>query len=181
MSYITKADPYLAGDSRTWKNWQSKYDEPRTCKLCEEEKHGKIYPFSAETHIPAHLRCRCEIVPMRTKQVGTATNEGWKGADAWLMYRGRLPDNYITKEEALKAGWSRKKKNLAEKCPGKIIGGDTYDNDKLKLPVLINRVWREADFDYVSGKRNRKRIIFSNDGLIFVSYDHAQTFYELVK
>ena len=62
-----------------------------------------------------------------------------------------------------------------------MIGGNIYDNDKSKLPILINRVWREADFDYISGKRNRKRILYSNDGLIFVSYDHAQTFYELVK
>ena len=61
MSYITKADPYLAGNSKVWKNWQSQYDEPRTCKLCEEERHGKIYPFSSETYVPAHMRCRCEI------------------------------------------------------------------------------------------------------------------------
>ena len=32
-----------------------------------------------------------------------------------------------------------------------------------------------------SGKRNRQRIVYSNDGLIFVSYDHYQTFYEITK
>ena len=29
--------------------------------------------------------------------------------------------------------------------------------------------------------RSGKRILYSNDGLVFVSYDHANTFYELVK
>ena len=28
---------------------------------------------------------------------------------------------------------------------------------------------------------NSRRILYSNDGLIFVSYDHAKTFYELVR
>ena len=32
---------------------------------------------------------------------------------------------------------------------------------------------------YLEG--NSKRILYSNDCLIFISYDHAQTFYELVK
>ena len=39
---------------------------------------------------------------MRTKEVGTATNRGFDGADAWLLYRNRLPDYYVTKEEAAK-------------------------------------------------------------------------------
>lgn len=180
MEFIKDADPYIGGDSKTWKNWQSWYKQPRTCTLCEN-KHGMIYPFNSKDHIPEHLYCRCMIVPMRTKQVGTATNDGWNGVDAWLMYRGKLPDNYITKEEALAAGWSRKKKNLSQKCPGKMIGGNLYENEKLKLPMIPNRIWHEADFDFVSGRRNRKRVLYSNDGLIFISYDHAQTFYECIK
>ena len=39
----------------------------------------------------------------------------------------------------------------------------------------------EADFDFIGGYRNSKRFLYSNDGLVFISYDHAQTFYELVK
>ena len=62
-----------------------------------------------------------------------------------------------------------------------MIGGDIFYNNQGKLPKNLNRVWYEADFDYVSGYRNTCRILYSNDGLIFVSYDHAQTFYELVK
>lgn len=180
MNFITLADSYIEGNSKNFKNWQSIYKEPRTCKDCED-KHGKIYSKDTNSYIPEHLRCRCRVVPMRTKQVGTATEDGWNGADAWLMYRGRLPGNYITKKEAMELGWDNRKKNLAEKCPGKMIGGDLYRNDKLKLPDENNRQWFEADFDFAGGFRNSKRILYSNDGLIFVSYDHAQTFYELVK
>ena len=98
MKFTTDADPYVTGNSKTWKNWQSIYNESRTCKPCSD-KHGKIYPFDSEPYIPEHLRCRCKIVPMRTKEVGTGTSEGWNGADAWLMYQGKLPDNYITKKK----------------------------------------------------------------------------------
>ena len=54
-------------------------------------------------------------------------------------------------------------------------------NDKGKLPDAPNRIWYEADIDYQSGYRNTYRILYSNDGLIFVTYDHYQTFYELTE
>jgi len=38
---------------------------------------------------------------------------------------------------------------------------------ELSLPEKDGRVWYEADIDYESGFRNTKRIVFSNDGLIF--------------
>ena len=62
-----------------------------------------------------------------------------------------------------------------------MIGGDRFYNDKGKLPNAPNRIWYEADIDYQSGYRNTYRILYSNDGLIFVTYDHYQTFYELTK
>lgn len=179
MNYTTKADSYIGGNSKTWKNWQSTYDDLSTCEPCEE-KHGKIYPYDTFPYIPLHLRCRCAIIPMRTVQVGTATEEGFAGADAWLMYEGRLPDNYVTKEEALKAGWRSNKQNLSEVCPGKRIGNVSYYNKEGKLPQKNGRNWYEADFDYIDNTRGSNRILYSNDGLIFVSYDHAHTFYELV-
>jgi hypothetical protein len=58
-----------------------------------------------------------------------------------------------------------------------MIGGDLYNNKDGKLPEKDK--WYEADLDYTKGKRNSKRILWSNDGLIFVSFDHYQTFYEI--
>ena len=180
MKFTTEPDSYIEGNSRAWKNWQSICKDPRTCQPCED-KHGKIYPFDSKTYIPEHLRCRCKIVPMRTTEVGSATSEGWNGADAWLMYEGRLPDNYITKEEAISAGWISFEGNLNQVCPNKIIGNKSYKNREGKLPDKVGRCWFEADFDYTSGYRGANRILYSNDVLIFVSYDHAHTFYELIK
>ena len=74
-----------------------------------------------------------------------------------------------------------KKHNLSEVLPKKMIGGNIFKNKRNLLPEKEGRIWYEADFDYVSGYRNTHRILYSNDGLIFISYDHAQTFYELVK
>ena len=40
-------------------------------------------------------------------------------------------------------------------------------------------LWYEADINYTSGYRGTERILYSNDGLVFVTYDHYQTFYEI--
>ena len=178
MTFIP--DLFLHGNSIKFKNWQSAYIDIKTCEECRN-KHGKIYSFDEEQYQPEHERCRCTIIPMRTKQVGTATDKGFDGADVWLMYRNRLPDYYVTKEEAIKAGWNSRKANLHIVFPGKMIGGDIYQNHRGLLPNKNGRIWREADFDFSEGYRNNKRILYSNDGLIFISYDHANTFYELVK
>ncbi len=56
-----------------------------------------------------------------------------------------------------------------------IVNGYNYH-----LPQENNRIWYEADINYKEGKRNSQRIVWSNDGLIFVTYDHYKTFYEIV-
>lgn len=70
---------------------------------------------------------------------------------------------------------------MSEVLPGKIIGGDEYKNTNSKLPQAYGRTWREADIDYESGYRNNSRIVYSNDGLIFATYDHYKTFYEVLQ
>lgn len=86
-----------------------------------------------------------------------------------------LPSNYITKGEAKKLGWQTKG-TLDKVAPGRSIGGDRYGDYEGKLPKASNRKWTECDIDYVKGNRNAKRIIFSNDGLIYYTNDHYKTF-----
>jgi len=62
-----------------------------------------------------------------------------------------------------------------------MLGGDEYDNGNNHLPNAPGRIWYEADINYTSGKRNKERILYSNDGLIFVTYDHYRTFIEIIK
>ena len=118
-------DLYLEGDSERWKNWQSLYLNETTCEDCRK-KHGKIFNFNAKIYQPEHFFCRCYIVPMRTKVVGTVTDRGFDGADAWLLYRNRLPDYYVTNDVAKANGYRRKKNNLADALPGYMIGGTNF-------------------------------------------------------
>lgn len=55
-----------------------------------------------------------------------------------------------------------------------------YKNSNGHLPDDIGRVWYEADINYTKGYRGLGRIVFSNDGLVFVTYDHYETFYEII-
>lgn len=97
----------------------------------------------------------------------------------YIYTYGHLPDNYITKSEAENLGWVSSKGNLAEVAPGKSIGGDKFGNREGLLPEKSGRKYYECDIDYVSGTRNAKRIIFSNDGLVYYTEDHYESFEKL--
>ncbi len=175
-----KADKYLSGKSVNWKNWESKL-VPTTCIECSES-HGKIYDKETKEKavLPIHPNGLCELPFMRTKLSGTVTKLGPLGVDSYLCYLKRLPDYYLTKKTAKKSGWIPSLGNLADVLPGKMIGGDIFRNDDEKLPMGTSRIWRESDFDYEKGYRNHKRVLYSNDGLLFATYDHYQTFYEIL-
>ena len=172
----------LRGSSSKWANWMSRLSVT-SCQYCVEN-HGKIVDIvvlgDRETlKINAHLHCYCIFVPMRTKKAGTATKLGANGADVSLAYFQKLPGYYVTKEVAEDSGWKNWKGNLDKVLPGKMIGGNVYHNKEKKLPDISGRVWYEVDINYTEGLRNRQRILYSNDGLVFVTYDHYQTFYEI--
>ena len=64
-------------------------------------------------------------------------------------------------------------------APGKMATMGVYENYNGKLPFASGRIWYEADINYTPGRRNLHRILWSNDGLMFVTYDHYLTFYEV--
>ena len=109
---------------------------------------------------------------------GDATRDGENGADYYLRFYGTLPDYYISRSDLIALGW-KSSKPPAKYAPGKMLFGGVYSNKEQKLPSAPGRVWYEADINYYSGKRNGHRIVFSNDGLVFVTYDHGFTFYEV--
>ena len=91
------------------------------------------------------------------------------------LYR-KLPDNYLTKQEARELGWEASKGNLWEVTDQKIIGGDRFGNREGKLPDQPGRQYYEADVNYEGGYRGAERIVYSNDGLIYYTDDHYETF-----
>lgn len=92
---------------------------------------------------------------------------------------GHLPSNYISKSKARKAGWESKKGNLDDVLPGMSIGGSEFYNNEGQLPDAAGRTWTECDINYSGGYRGAERIVFSNDGLIFYTDDHYETFEQL--
>lgn len=93
----------------------------------------------------------------------------------YLIQYGQLPNNFITKKEAKKLGWSGG--SLEPYAPGKCIGGDYFGNYEEVLPVVSGRTYHECDIDTLNAKsRGAKRIIYSDDGQIYYTEDHYKTF-----
>ena len=72
--------------------------------------------------------------------------------------------------------WVSKEGNLGEVAPGKSIGGDYFGNYEGNLPEKKGRSYYECDIDSDGGYRGSKRIVFSDDGLIYYTEDHYETF-----
>ena len=94
----------------------------------------------------------------------------------YLDTYGHLPENFITKKEAMALGWESNKGNLWDVTEKKSIGGDRFGNREGKLPREEGRNYFECDIDYEGGYRGSKRIVYSDDGLIYYTDDHYDTF-----
>ncbi len=105
--------------------------------------------------------------------------DGWYNSKEevalYIHQYGKLPPNYITKKEAEALGWSGG--SLEPYAPGKSIGGSYFGNYEDLLPKAKGRSYTECDID-TAGKNSRgaKRIVFSNDGYIYYTGDHYESF-----
>ena len=88
----------------------------------------------------------------------------------------KLPSNYITKDEAESLGWDSDKGNLWEVSDHKSIGGDRFYNREGLLPEGQHIIYYECDIDYEGGYRNAKRIVYSNQGSIYYTDNHYDSF-----
>lgn len=94
---------------------------------------------------------------------------------AYLVAYGRLPENFITKDDARALGWNGG--GLDDVAYGKCIGGDRFGNYEGLLPEASGRTYTECDVDTLhEDSRGAKRIVFSNDGLIYYTGDHYDSF-----
>lgn len=91
----------------------------------------------------------------------------------YIHLYGHLPDNFITKKEAQELGWSSG--SLEKYAPGKCIGGDRFGNYEGLLPK--GKKYTECDIDTLGAKsRGAKRIVYSDDGCIYYTDDHYESF-----
>ena len=93
----------------------------------------------------------------------------------YIRTYGELPGNFITKDEARDLGWEGG--SVERFLDGAAIGGDVFKNREGSLPKADGRIYYECDIDTNGAdSRGAKRIVFSNDGLIYYTPDHYVTF-----
>ena len=112
------------------------------------------------------------------ERMGLRDVEGFVTAVVAIRATGRLPERWITKDEAEDIGW-RPGADLCHSAPGHAIGGDRFGNREGRLPERRGRRWREADLDFACGRRGARRLVWSNDGLMFLTLDHYESFIEV--
>ena len=94
----------------------------------------------------------------------------------YLHAFAELPPNYITKAEARDLGWDGNGNHLWQLSYGYCIGGDEFGNREGLLPEARSRQYYECDVNFENGRRGAERIVFSNDGLIYYTEDHYESF-----
>ena len=93
----------------------------------------------------------------------------------YLHLYAHLPQNFITKKDARAPGWNGG--GLDDYADGKCIGGDRFGNYEGLLPDAPGREYHECDIDTLhAASRGAKRIVYSNDGLIYYTEDHYESF-----
>lgn len=97
----------------------------------------------------------------------------------YLHTYGKLPKNFISKKDAEEQGFRFGEGDFGEAFPGMSVGGSRFGNYEGQLPEKAGRRYYECDIDYQGGRRNAKRLVYSNDGLIFYTDDHYKSFTQL--
>lgn len=105
-------------------------------------------------------------------------NGSYDDRDSVALYihtYGKLPKNYITKAEAEALGWEGG--SVERYAEGKCIGGSKFGNYEGLLPKKSGRQYYECDIDTLGkDSRGAERIVYSNDGLIYYTSDHYESF-----
>lgn len=125
--------------------------------------------FACQKFIPVEEK----VDNLKIEESGYYTSKS--DVSLYLNIYSHLPYNYITKNEAEAIGWDSNKGNLWEVSNKKSIGGDRFYNREGLLPN-DDRIYYECDIDYVGGYRNAKRLVYSNDGFIYYTEDHYESF-----
>ena len=119
-----------------------------------------------------------EDVSKTTKSQAIDKNGSYTSKDDVALYihtYGELPKNFISKKQAERLGWDGG--SLEPYAPGKSIGGSYFGNYEGQLPKAKGRKWTECDINTLGAKsRGAERIVFSNDGLIYYTSDHYESF-----
>ena len=141
--------------------------------LLDGETQADELAAQAEQTAQAEATAVPEATEAAIDEAGIYTTK--EDVSLYLYTYGHLPENFITKSEARALGWSGG--GLDGYADGKCIGGDRFGNNEGLLPEATGRKYYECDIDTLhADDRGPKRIVFSNDGLIYYSGDHYDSF-----
>ena len=144
---------------------------------------GTDAPVQDETNLPQQEQQDAQNAPSEDADTPDETAQidedgAYTTKDDVALYihtYGHLPDNFITKKDAQALGWPGG--SLEPYAPGKCIGGSRFGNYEGLLPEADGRTYTECDIDTLGAdSRGAKRIVFSNDGLIYYTEDHYKSF-----
>ena len=145
--------------------------ETTSTKAATEQETTKVQTISEKS-------TKTQAVSEKSTKASIDENGSYYSKDEVALYihtYGKLPSNFITKTEAKALGWEGG--SVEQYAKGKAIGGDKFGNYEGKLPSKKGRTYTECDIDtYKKSSRGAKRIIFSNDGLVYYTEDHYETF-----
>lgn len=144
---------------------------------------GADVPVQDETNLPQQEQQDVQNAPSEDADMPDETAQidedgAYTTKDDVALYihtYGHLPDNFITKKDAQALGWPGG--SLEPYAPGKCIGGSRFGNYEGLLSEADGRTYTECDIDTLGAdSRGAKRIVFSNDGLIYYTEDHYKSF-----
>lgn len=144
---------------------------------CSQEEIVSTIEFAGEL-ADAFSKEPAEVdAPTQAASPDTLDESGWyysaEDVGLYLVTYGHLPENFITKDEARELGWEGG--SVEDYAPGYAIGGDRFGNREELLPV--QDTYYECDID-TNGQSSRgaKRIVYSDDGDIYYTEDHYESF-----
>ena len=164
------------------KTESSKIESSKTESVKDGKNQSKDSTSKEETTTIAESEEETLQESVTEKEVKVEENGNYTSKEEVALYihtYGKLPVNYITKKEAQDMGWDSSKGNLSDILLGMSIGGSAFGNYEGALPRADGRRYFECDIDYDGGYRGAKRLVYSNDGLVFYTEDHYNTFEQI--
>ncbi len=167
-----------SGNTKTTGNYEKSTQERQTEEQGTEEQSTEKESIeeSSEEQVTEEESTEEQTAEEQSEEEQLAEDGQYCSREEVALYLhiyGKLPSNYITKNEAKALGWSGG--SLEEYAPGKCIGGDTFGNYEGLLPE--GKEYKECDIDTLGkSTRGAKRIVFSDDGMIYYTDDHYQSF-----
>ena len=165
---------------------ESKEETTHSSKKSRKEKKKKNHTKESNEETTEYAQETTEetepVSTYESRSLNVEENGNYTSKEEVALYihtYGKLPVNYITKKQAQELGWDPEKGNLSDILPGMSIGGNVFGNYEGALPRAGGRRDFECDIDYEGGYRGAKRIVYSNDGLVFYTEDHYNTFEQI--